>query len=84
MLVGRHRHIDQLRLRQVQLSREFDGIALLRPQSVRCGYFGVQTRSFTLPQDIDDASAQATYKDGILELTLPKKPGSAWRQLQVQ
>lgn len=47
-------------------------------------YFGVQTRSFTLPQDVDDANAQATYKDGILELTLPKKPGTARRQLQIQ
>ncbi|MGI4721351.1 MAG: hypothetical protein ACRYF6_23520 [Janthinobacterium lividum] len=24
------------------------------------------------------------YKDGILELTLPKKPGSAGKQLQIQ
>ncbi|WP_306397634.1 Hsp20/alpha crystallin family protein [Telluria beijingensis] len=47
-------------------------------------YFGVQTRSFTLPQDVDDANAQAMYKDGILELTLPKKPGTARRQLQIQ
>lgn len=47
-------------------------------------YVGVQTRSFFLPQDIDDANAQATYKDGVLELILPKKPGSARKQLQIQ
>ena len=47
-------------------------------------YFGMQTRSFSLPQDVDDANAQATYKDGILELTLPKKPGTTRKQLQIQ
>lgn len=47
-------------------------------------YYGMQSRSFSLPQDVDDASAQATYKDGILELTLPKKPGVARKQLQIQ
>jgi HSP20 family protein len=38
-------------------------------------YYGVQSRSFVLAQDIDDAQASARYQDGVLELTLPKKTG---------
>lgn len=38
-------------------------------------YFGKQTRSFTLGCDIDESKAAAKYVDGVLELTLPKKPG---------
>ena len=36
-------------------------------------YYGTQYRGFTLAQDIDQASADATYESGILSLTLPKK-----------
>jgi HSP20 family protein len=38
-------------------------------------YYGVQSRSFVLAQDIDDAQASARYQDGVLDLTLPKKTG---------
>lgn len=31
------------------------------------------SRSFTLPQNIDDAKIEAGYADGILNLTIPKK-----------
>lgn len=47
-------------------------------------YYGQQSRSFSLPQEVDDASAQAKYQDGILELTLPKKPGRSMKQLPIQ
>lgn len=47
-------------------------------------FYGQQSRSFTLPQEVDDANAQARYTDGILELTLPKRPGTARKQLSVQ
>lgn len=47
-------------------------------------YYGQQSRSFTLPQEVDDSQAVAKYNDGILELTLPKKPGTAPKQLQIQ
>jgi len=46
-------------------------------------YYGQQYRSFTLPQDVDDAKAEAKYNDGILELTLPKKPGGGGKKLTV-
>lgn len=36
-------------------------------------YYGQQFRSFTLGADIDEAKAEAKYRDGVLELTLPKK-----------
>lgn len=40
-------------------------------------YQGRQSRRFTLDHDIDPAKASAHYRDGILELTLPKTPGAA-------
>jgi HSP20 family protein len=36
-------------------------------------YVGQQYRSFTLEHDIDDSKAEAKYRDGVLELTLPKR-----------
>ncbi|MCE3607877.1 Hsp20/alpha crystallin family protein [Massilia sp. P8910] len=45
---------------------------------------GQQYRSFTLPQQVDEEKASATCRDGVLELTLPKKPGSGGKQLTVQ
>lgn len=38
-------------------------------------YVGQQYRSFTLDKDVDEAKAVASYKDGVLELTLPKRQG---------
>ena len=35
--------------------------------------YGYASRSFTLACDVDEAKSEARYKDGILELTLPKK-----------
>ena len=47
-------------------------------------YYGQQYRSFTLPQDVDDTKAEAKYQDGMLGLTLPKKPGTGGRQLAIK
>lgn len=47
-------------------------------------YSGSQYRSFTLPQDVDDTKTEAKYQDGVLNLTLPKKPGTARKQITVQ
>jgi len=41
-------------------------------------------RSFTLPSEVDDASAQARLEDGVLMLSLPKKAGGTARQLTIQ
>jgi len=48
----------------------------------RC--YGRQFRSFSLESDVDDAKASAAYKDGVLELTLPKKAGNGRKKLAVQ
>lgn len=46
--------------------------------------YGKVSRSFTLPQEIDDASAQARFADGVLELTLPKKAAATRKQISIQ
>jgi HSP20 family protein len=46
--------------------------------------FGKMTRSFALPQEVDEATAQAKFCDGVLELTLPKKAAAARRTITVQ
>ncbi|MBI4228522.1 MAG: Hsp20/alpha crystallin family protein [Deltaproteobacteria bacterium] len=35
--------------------------------------YGTFVRSFSLPQNVDSKKIKATFKDGILDLTLPKK-----------
>lgn len=46
-------------------------------------YYGTVYRSFTLGQDVDSSAAKAKYTDGVLELTLPKKPGTAVKELAI-
>jgi HSP20 family protein len=46
--------------------------------------YGKATRSFSLPQEIDEAKVEAKYRDGVLELTLPKKAAAARKQITVQ
>jgi HSP20 family protein len=47
-------------------------------------YYGSMSRSFSLGKDVDDKAAKAKYTDGVLELTLPKKPGSRQAKIVVQ
>ena len=46
--------------------------------------FGKLSRSFTLPQEVDEAKAEAKFRDGILELTLPKKAAAQRKQITIQ
>ena len=46
--------------------------------------FGKVSRSFTLPQELDEAKAEAKFRDGVLELTLPKKAAAAHKQISIQ
>ena len=39
---------------------------------------------FTLPVEIDEAASNAKYENGVLELTLTKKPAVAGRKLTIQ
>lgn len=45
--------------------------------------YGEQRRSFTLAQDIDDAKVVASYADGVLTLSLPKKSGKASKHIPI-
>jgi HSP20 family protein len=46
-------------------------------------YYGAVSRSFQLPQDIDQAQAKARYDNGVLALTLPKKTSSGSQRLAI-
>jgi HSP20 family protein len=41
------------------------------------------SRSFTLPVDVDAKSAKAEYKDGVLNLVLPKKANGSAKRVEV-
>ena len=46
--------------------------------------YGKVSRSFTLPQEVDEAKAEAKFRDGVLELTLPKKAAAQRKQVTIQ
>ena len=46
-------------------------------------YYGPIQRAFSLGQEVDEATAQAKFNDGVLELTLPKKTVAAAKRLAV-
>ena len=46
--------------------------------------YGKVSRSFTLPQEVDEAKAEAKFRDGVLELTLPKKAAAQRKQVSIQ
>ncbi len=47
-------------------------------------YFGKVSRSFQLPQEVDESQASAKYSEGVLELLLPKKAASQAKRLSIQ
>jgi len=46
--------------------------------------FGKVSRSFSLPQELDETKAEAKFRDGVLELTLPKKAAAARKSIAIQ
>ena len=56
-----------------------DGARMLRSER----YYGKVSRSFVLESEVDESGADANYKDGVLELTLPKKTVAAAKRLTV-
>ena len=51
---------------------------------IRCERsYGMASRSFTLADEVDQSQAQAKYDNGVLELTLPKKPGAARKEIAI-
>jgi HSP20 family protein len=57
-----------------------DGERVLRGER----YFGSVYRAFTLPVEVDETASNAKYENGVLELTLTKKPANAGRKLTIQ
>ena len=53
-------------------------------RAIRCERsYGMVSRSFTLADEVDQSQVQAKYNNGVLELTLPKKPGSARKEIPI-
>lgn len=47
-------------------------------------FYGHFSRSFTLPEHVDDENIQASYQDGVLQLTLPKQEKAKPRAIEVE
>jgi HSP20 family protein len=45
---------------------------------------GYASRSFTVASPVDEGKVQASYKDGILALTLPKKSDTSSKRIAIQ
>ncbi len=45
--------------------------------------YGTFNRTIQLPLEIEDTGAEATYADGLLHLTLPKKASSVAKRLEI-
>ena len=46
--------------------------------------YGKLTRSFSLPQEIDEDRVEAKFRDGLLELVLPKKTAAQRKAISIQ
>jgi HSP20 family protein len=72
---------------QVEISAEVknekevkEGERVLRSER----YYGKVYRAFALGHEVDESATQARYADGILELTLAKKPTSQAKRISIQ
>lgn len=69
---------------RVRGERKFDGYTEgVEPVLSEISY-GKFEREFTLPEDIDSEKVQATYRHGMLELTLPLKESAKPRRISVE
>jgi HSP20 family protein len=59
---------------------EKEGARILRQERQH----GYASRTFTLACPVDEAKADASYKDGVLELKLPKKSSTSTKRLAIQ
>jgi len=46
--------------------------------------YGAFTRSFSLPTTVDPSKVEAVYKDGVLELTVPKLEAAKPKKVQIK
>lgn len=70
---------------QVAISAEFKREETKDGEQDLCveRYYGKAYRAFTLPTELDGAKAAARYDNGVLTLTLPKKPNGDTRRIAV-
>jgi HSP20 family protein len=47
-------------------------------------YYGAFSRSFTLPQNVDESHIEANFKDGLLMLQIPKKTADKPKPIEVK
>lgn len=45
--------------------------------------YGMASRSFSLADEVDESKVHAKYTNGVLELTLPKKYGTARKEIAI-
>jgi HSP20 family protein len=46
--------------------------------------YGAFARSFSLPTTVDPTKVEATYKDGVLEVTIPKAETAKPKQIEIK
>ncbi len=73
-------NVVSLRAEVRQYDQKTEGEKVLRAER----YYGSVARSFQLPEDVDAAQAKAKYENGVLKLTLPKKPGGSAQRLVIE
>jgi HSP20 family protein len=64
----------------IQGERQEDTEEMYRRERVH----GKFTRSFTLPKNVDGTKVTATYKDGILEVSVPKAEAAKPKKVAIQ
>lgn len=47
-------------------------------------YYGSFTRSFTLPENVDESKVKASFKDGMLNLNIPKTAAAKPKAIEVK
>ncbi|MFA6775153.1 MAG: Hsp20/alpha crystallin family protein [Sphaerochaetaceae bacterium] len=78
--VSVEKHVLHLSSQKAEKHEEKDGQKYLIKER-GCQSF---ERAFSLPEDVDEANIQGSFKDGILTITLPKKPMAQPKKIQIK